>query len=59
MLKVDKNIDKQQSDKSDNDHDEHKDGDESSQQAFLSDKGIPDAFTNSQLALVNKIIPPK
>ena len=38
---------------------EHKDGDESSQQALLSDKGILDAFTNSQLALVNKIIPPK
>ena len=39
---------------SDNEHDEHKDGDESSQQALLSDKGITDVFTNSQLALVNK-----
>ena len=44
MLKVDK---------SNSEHDEHKDGDESSQQALLSDKGIVDVFTN-QLALVNK-----
>ena len=46
-------------DKSDSEHDEHKDGDESSQQALLSDKGIADVFTNPQLALVNKILPPK
>ena len=59
MLKVDKNLDKQQSDKSDSEHDEHKDGDESNQQALLSDKGIVDVFTNPQLALVNKILPPK
>ena len=50
MLKVDK---------SDSKHDEHKDGDESSQHALLSDKGIADVFTDSQLALVNKILPPK
>ena len=50
MLKVDK---------SDNEHDEHKDGDESSQQDLLSDKGIIDVFTDSQLALVNKILLPK
>ena len=50
MLKVDK---------SDSERDEHKDGDESSQQALLSDKGIADVFTNPQLALVNKILPPK
>ena len=31
MLKVDENLDKQQFDKSDSEHDEHKDGDESSQ----------------------------
>ena len=41
MLKVDK---------SNSEHDEHKDGDESSQQALLSDKGIVDVFTNLQLA---------
>ena len=40
-------------------HDEHKDGDESSQQALLSDKGITDVFTNPQLALVNKMLLPK
>ena len=39
MLKIDKNLDKQQSD---NEQDAHKDGDESSQQALLSDKGIVD-----------------
>ena len=39
LLKIDKNFDKQQSD---NEQDEHKDGDESSQQAFLSNKGIVD-----------------
>ena len=46
MLKVDKNLDKQQSDKSDSEHDEHKDGDEFSQQALLFDKCIIDVFTN-------------
>ena len=46
-------------DKSNSERDEHKDGDESSQQALLSDKGIVDVFTNPQLALVNKILPPK
>ena len=45
--------------KSDNKHDEHKDGDESNQQALFSDKGITDVFTNSQLALSNKILLPK
>ena len=35
--------------KTDNKHDEHKDGDESSQQALLSDKGITDVFSDSQL----------
>ena len=40
----------------DNEQDEHKDGDESSQQALLSDKGIVD---NSQVSLVNKLLPPK
>ena len=44
--------------KSDNEHDEHKDGDESSQQALLFDKGITDAFIDPQLALVNKILLP-
>ena len=33
-----------------------RDGDKSSQQALLSDKGIVD---NSQLNLVNKVLPPK
>ena len=51
MLKIDKNLNK-----FDNEQDEHKDGDESSQQALLSDKGIVD---NSQLSLVNKLLPPK
>ena len=46
-------------DKSNSEHDEHKDGNESSQQALLSDKGTNDVFTNPQLALVNKILPPK
>ena len=45
--------------KTDNKHDEHKDGDESCQQALPSDKGITDVFTDSQLALVNKIFLPK
>ena len=53
ILKIDKNLDKQQSD---NEQDRHKDGDESSQQALLSDKGIVD---NSQLSLVNKLLPLK
>ena len=53
LIKIDKNLDKHHSD---NDQDEHKDGDESSQHALLSDKGIVD---NSQLNLVNKILPPK
>ena len=52
FLKIDKNLDKHQFD---NEQDEHKDGDESSQQALLSDKGIVD----SQINLVNKMLPPK
>ena len=51
MLKIDKNLNR-----SHNKQDEHKNGDESSQQAFLSDKGIVD---NTQLSLVNKLLPPK
>ena len=43
LLKIDKNLDKQQSD---NEQNEHKNGDESSQQTLLFDKGIVD---NSQL----------
>ena len=39
MLKIDKSLDKPQSD---NEQDEYKDGDKSSQQALLSDKGIVD-----------------
>ena len=50
-LKIDKNLNK-----SDNEQDEHKDGDESSQKALLSDKGIGEY---SQLNLVNKLLPPK
>ena len=53
LLKIDNNLDKHQSD---NEQDEQKDGDESSQQAILSNKGIVD---NSQLNLVNKVLPPK
>ena len=54
MLKIDKSLDHQQID---NEQDEHKDdGDGSSQQALLSEKGIVD---NSQLSLVHKLIPPK
>ena len=45
--------------KSNNEHNEHKDGDESSQQALLSDKGITDAPIDPQLALINKILLPK
>ena len=47
------NLDKKQSG---NEQDKHEDGDESSQQALLSDKGIAD---NSQLSLVNKLLPLK
>ena len=39
LLKIDKNIDKQQSD---NEQDEHNGGDESSQQALLYNKGVVD-----------------
>ena len=53
MSKIDKNLNKHQSD---NEQDEHRDRDESSQQALLSDKGITD---DSQLNLVNKRLPPK
>ena len=53
LLKIDKNLDKHQSD---NEQNEHKDGDEFSQQALLFDKGIVD---DSQLNLVNKMLPPK
>ena len=49
MLKIDKSLDEQQSD---NEQDEHNDGDESSQQALLSDKGTPDTFTDPQLLLL-------
>ena len=54
MLKFDKNLDK--SDNEQDEQNEHKDGDESGQWAVLSDKGIVD---NSQLNLVNKVLPPK
>ena len=53
LFRSDKSLDHQQID---NEQDEHKDGDESSQQALLSDKGIVD---NTQLSLVHKLIPPK
>ena len=53
MLKIDKSLDHQQID---NKQDEHKDGDESSQQALLFEKGIVD---HSQLSLVHKLIPLK
>ena len=53
MLKIDKSFDHQQID---NELDEHKDGEESSQQALLSEKGIMDHF---QLSPVHKLIPPK
>ena len=52
MLKIDKSFDHQQID---NEQDEHKDRDESSQQVLLSEKGIID---HSQLSLVHKLIPP-
>ena len=57
MLKIDKDLNKSNNEQ--DKQDEHSDGAKSSQPALLSNKGIPDAFTNSQLALVNKIIPPK
>ena len=53
MLKIDKSLNHQQID---NEQDEHKDGDESSQQALLFENGIVD---NSQPSLVHKLIPPK
>ena len=56
LLKIDKSLDKHQSD---NEQDEHKDGDESSQQTLLFYKGIADVFTDSQINLVNKMLPPK
>ena len=56
LLKIGKNLDKHQSN---NEQDEHKDGDESSQQALLSDKGIDDVFTDSQINLIKKMLPPK
>ena len=54
MLKIDKNLNK--SDNEQDEQDVHKDGDEFTQQALLSDKGIVD---NSQLSIVNKLLPPK
>ena len=57
MLKIDKDLNK--SDNEQDKQDEHNNGVESSQQALLSDKGIADAFTDPQLALVNKRLPPK
>ena len=56
LLKIDKNLDKHQFN---NEQDKHKDGDESSQQALLSDKGIDDVFTDSQINLIKKMLPPK
>ena len=53
MLKIDKGLDHQQIY---NEKDEHKDGEESSQQVILSEKGIVD---HSQLSLVQKLVPPK
>ena len=53
LLNIDQNLDQNQSY---NEQDKHKDRDESYQQALLSDKGIVD---NSQLNLVNKMLPPK
>ena len=53
MLKIDKSLEHQQID---NEQDEHKDGDESSQQILFSEKGI---VNHSQLSLVHKLIPPK
>ena len=53
MLKIDKNLDHQQIN---DEQDEHKDGDKSSQQSLLSEKGIVDHF---QLSPVHKLISPK
>ena len=44
LLKIDKNLDKH---RSNNEQDEHKDRDESSQQALLSNKGIADDSSDS------------
>ena len=44
---------------SDNEQDELKDGDESSQQTPLSSTSIVDVFDKAQLNLVNKMLPPK
>ena len=53
MLKIDKDLNKSGNEQ--NKQDEHNDGDESSQQALLSEKGTPDTFTDPQLAFVNKL----
>ena len=55
LLRIDKNLDRHQSD---NEQDELKDGDESSEQA-LSGTSIVDVFDKAQLNLVNKMLPPK
>ena len=55
LLRIDKNLDRHQSD---NEQDELKDGDESSEQA-LSSTSIVDVFDKAQLNLVNKMLPPK
>ena len=52
LLRIDKKLDNH----FDNENDERRDRDESSQQAPLSSN---DAFTNSQLNLINKMLPPK
>ena len=57
MLKIDKDLNKFGNEQ--NKQNEHNDGDESSQQALLSDKGTPNTFTDPQLAFVNKLLPPK
>ena len=56
LLRINKNLDKHQSD---NEQDELKDGDESSQQTPLSSTSIVDDFDKAQLNLVNKMLPPK
>ena len=48
--KSDNNHIKPKIDKSNWEHNKHKDGDESSQQTLLSNNGIIDVFTNPQLA---------
>ena len=48
MLKIDKSLDHQQIE---NEQDEHKDGDESSQQALLSEKGIVDHLQLSPVTI--------